>query len=125
MTIITLYHGTDIESALDILNNGLSREKLISGQGKYLQSGVGWYTAVEPDVAWFFATLAAEAFESCTVIEMLISEELLDELFTSKLAHRERIGNVPFEGEQIWFALEALDILNQEAHFIPHAEVEE
>ncbi len=52
-------------------------------------------------------------------------EVLLDRLFTSKLAQRERIGNVPFEGEQIWFALEALDILNQQAHFIPQVEAEE
>jgi hypothetical protein len=52
-------------------------------------------------------------------------EVLLDRLFASKLAQRERIGNVPFEGEQIWFALEALAILNQQAPFVPHVEAAE
>jgi hypothetical protein len=75
-------------------------------------------------VAWFFATLAAEAVETCTVIEMEIPETVLMGLLDSGQARREIIGNVPFEGEQIWFAPETFDQLNQEARFLPYREDE-
>ena len=78
-----LYHGTDIDSAIDILNSGLNKDKVIERQGQYSQLGVGWYTAIEPNVAWFFGTLAAEALDACTVIEMEIAEAILRELLDS------------------------------------------
>ncbi|MEZ4869706.1 MAG: hypothetical protein R3C14_50740 [Caldilineaceae bacterium] len=124
MATITLYHGTDVESALDILNSGLNKERLLDHQNEFLQLDSGWYTAVEPNVAWFFATLAAEAFELCTVIEMHIPEALLQELLKTNLARREAIVNVPFAGEQIWFSPETFDILNGQARFVPHREDE-
>lgn len=99
--MIKLYHGTDIYSALDILNNGLDRDKVFERQGRYSQLGVGWYTAIEPNIAWFFGTLAAEALDACTIIEMEIAEATLRDLLDNGQAKREVIGNVPFEGEQI------------------------
>ena len=124
MKTVILYHGTDVESALDILNNGLSEDELNKRQTESVQLGPGWYAAVEPDVAWFFATLAADALDRCTVVEMLITEEELDDLLTMELARREIIGSVPFEGEQIWFSPEAFDFLNEHALFVPHHEVD-
>jgi hypothetical protein len=122
MATVTLYHGTDIESALDILNHGLDEEKLRSRQTGTLQSGPGWYTAIEPNVAWFFATLAADALEVCTVIEMQLPAELLADLIQNDLARREVIVNVPFQGEQVWFALDTFAVLNCEARFGPYRE---
>ena len=78
---IKLYHGTDVNSALDILNNGLNAEHLLSLQKNRVQLGVGWYAAFVPEVAWFFASLAPNLDElGCTVIEMLLSEEDLNYL---------------------------------------------
>lgn len=123
MAVVILYHGTDVDSALDILNNGLNQERLLNHQNEDLQLGSGWYTAIEPNVAWFFATLAAEALELCTVIEMHIKEELLGDLLKRDWARREVVVNVPFEGEQIWFAIDAFDLLNEQAQFVPYIEV--
>jgi hypothetical protein len=33
--MITLYHGTDVHSALDILNNGLRADKLLALQARH------------------------------------------------------------------------------------------
>lgn len=73
-------------------------------------------------MAWFFATLAAEALDLCTVIELQLSVELLDTFMAKDLALREVIVNVPFVGEQIWFAPETFAILNKQAHFSPYRE---
>lgn len=124
MTMLTLYHGTDIESALDILNNGLDKDTLLDRQTRSVQSGSGWYTAIEPNVAWFFATLAIDALEQCTVIQCLIPEEKFDYLVAKKLARRETIVNVPFESEQVYFSLSAFDYLNEHATFMPYREAE-
>ena len=51
MAIVTHYHGTDIESALDILNNGLNGSRLIALQTQPVQLGRGWYAAFDPEVA--------------------------------------------------------------------------
>lgn len=54
-----LYHGTDLDSALTILNEGLDAQKLSNLQAdRPTQLGPGWYAAVEPEAAWFFASLA-------------------------------------------------------------------
>jgi hypothetical protein len=62
--MITLYHGTDVNSALDILNNGLNRDRLRALQTEPVQLGIGWYAAFDPQIAWFFATLAPGLNES-------------------------------------------------------------
>src|SRR5215475_7292448 len=54
-----LYHGTDVDSVLDILNHGLDAAKLKALQlDRPTQLGRGWYAAYEAEVAWFFASLA-------------------------------------------------------------------
>ena len=49
---VILYHGTDVESALDILNHGLNVDRLLELQSKRpVQMGAGWYTTEDIDVA--------------------------------------------------------------------------
>lgn len=118
---ITLYHGTDVYSALDILNNGLQAEKLLALQARHpVQSGAAWYAAFDPEVPWFFASLApGDTAQGCTVIEMSLPRAVLEHLVTVGLASRERIANVPFVAEQLRFALAAFDVLNTQAEFRP------
>lgn len=122
--IITLYHGTDVESALDILNNGLNADNLLALQtGRSVQSGAGLYVTFDPEIAWFFASLApGDTSRGCTVIEMLLPRVELERLIAAELAHRERIANVPFVAEQIRFDLTAFDTLNENAEFRPYRE---
>ena len=122
--IITLYHGTDVESALDILNNGLNVDRLLALQaGHPIQSDSGWYTAFDPEVAWFFASLApGDTSRGYTLIEIQLLRAELERLMTVGLARRESIANVPFIAEQIWFDLTAFDILNEQAEFRPYQE---
>ena len=119
---IILYHGTAIESALDILNNGLNVEKLVEIQSKrVVQIGSGWYATESIDVAWFFASTALETMDQeGTVVEMELFLEHLESLFEQGLAAKSEILNVFFQGEQIWFHLDALDFLNQNAVFRPY-----
>ena len=119
--MITLYHGTDAQSALDILNNGLQADKLLALQARHpVQSGVAWYAACDPEVAWFFASLApGDTAQGCTVIEMSIPLAVLERLIMAGLASRERIANVPFMAEQIRFDLATFDVLNAQAEFRP------
>ena len=121
---VILYHGTDWESALDILNNGLNVERLLNLQTqRSIQMGPGWYTTEQINVAWFFASTALRSFEhGFTVIEMEIHIEHLESLFEQGLAIKNRIVNVLFEGEQVWFALDAFEFLNQHALFRPYQE---
>ncbi|MEA3340265.1 MAG: hypothetical protein U9R15_09890 [Chloroflexota bacterium] len=50
---IALYHGTDVKSALDILNNGLNAEHLLATQTvRPVQIRTGWYTAWDLPVSW-------------------------------------------------------------------------
>ena len=71
-----LYHGTDLDSALDILNHGLDASKLSRLQaGRPTQLGSGWYAATGPEAAWFFASLApGNRDRGFTVIELEISD---------------------------------------------------
>ena len=47
-----LYNGTDIDSALDVLNYGLDAAKLTALQlDRPTQFGRGWYAAYEAEVA--------------------------------------------------------------------------
>jgi hypothetical protein len=122
---ITLYHGTDVHSALDILNNGLQADKLFALQTRHpVQSGAACYAAVEPEVAWFFASLApGDTAQGCTVIEMSLPQAVLEHLVTVGLARRERIANVPFVAEQLRFDLATFDVLNAQAEFQPSRKV--
>ena len=119
--LITLYHGTDVHSALDILNNGLQADKLLALQARHpVQSGAAWYVAFDPEVAWFFASLApGDTAQGCTVIEMSLPLAVLERLVTASLASREQIANVPFVAEQIRFDLATFDVLNAQAEFRP------
>lgn len=120
MTTITLYHGTDVYSALDILNNGLNPDRLVKLQVNPVQLGPGLYTALDVNVAWFFASLApnAETLEY-TVIEISLPVVELNYLLDRKEARIEPIVNVQFKAQQVWFSLTAFDFLNQVAEFRP------
>lgn len=120
MTTITLYHGTDVYSALDILNNGLNPERLLELQVNPVQLGPGLYTALDLDVAWFFASLApnAEMLESA-VIKISLPVVELNYLLDRKEARIEPIVNVQFKAQQVWFSLTAFGFLNQVAEFRP------
>lgn len=122
METITLYHGTAIDSALHILNNGLSTEKLSALQTRPVQSGPGLYVAFEPRVAWYFATLAPLAIKGCTVIEILLRKDQFEHLLETGQARRETITSVLFNAEQVVFFLPTFDFLNQHAEFRPYRE---
>lgn len=120
MTTITLYHGTDVYSALDILNNGLNPERLLKLQVKPVQLGPGLYTAIDLEVAWFFASLAptAETLEY-TVIEISLPVVELNYLLDRKEARIESLVQGQFKVERVWFSITAFDFLNQVAEFRP------
>jgi len=118
-----LYHGTDIDSALDILNHGLDATKLTALQlDRPTQLGRGWYAAYEAEVAWFFASLApGNVGRGYTVIEIDIPEDILNQLIIAQQAMRGAIMNVPFGAQQYWFDLRAFEVLNAHATFRPYA----
>lgn len=116
-----LYHGTDLESALMILNDGLDAQMLSRLQEtRPIQLGHGWYTATEPEAAWFFASLApGNRGHGYTVVELELSDEIVEQLLTSGQAKAAPIRNVPFLAEQLWFAVSTFAILNREGVFRP------
>jgi hypothetical protein len=117
-----LYHGTDIDSALDILNHGLDAAKLMALQlDRPPQLGHGWYATSEAEVAWFFASLApGNVGRGYTVIEIDIPEDVLNQLVAARQAIRSTIVNVPFRAQQYWFDLGAFAVLNVHATFRPY-----
>ena len=119
---IVLYHGTDVESALDILNNGLDAERLLAVQAaRPKQMRIGWYTAPDPAVAWFFASLSpGDRGQGYTVVKLHLKVNDLKALFARELAIQSAIRNVPFAAEQIWFDAAAFAFLNSHAEFRPH-----
>ncbi|ETW98949.1 hypothetical protein [Candidatus Entotheonella palauensis] len=121
-----LFHGTDIDSALDILNNGLDATKLRALQlNRPTQLGMGWYAACDAEVAWFFASLApGNKGRGYTVIEIDIPENILQQLITSQFALRHTIANVPFGAQQYRFDVAAFVTLNAHAVFRPHTRQE-
>ena len=118
-----LYHGTDIDSALDILNHGLDAAKLTALQlERPTQLGPGWYAAYEPEVAWFFASLApGNVGRGYTVIAIDIPDDVLNQLVAARQAVRSALVNVPFGAQQYWFDLRAFAVLNAHATFRPYA----
>lgn len=117
---IILYHGTDWESALDILNHGIDITKLRYLQQAVTQLGEGFYTTNDIDTAWYFASTAPGSIDkNYTVIEIELLVEHLESLFEQSLAIRHSIINVQFQGEQIWFHPDAFDFMNENALFRP------
>ncbi|MCL4832321.1 MAG: hypothetical protein KJZ86_07770 [Caldilineaceae bacterium] len=121
-TTITLYHGTDWESALDILNSGLNVANLRRLQStRTTQLSPGWYLAESPDIAWYFASLAPGSTEGgYTVIEMEVDRAEMQNLLARGSAIRRQIINVPFSGEQYWISPDAFAFLNARAVFRPY-----
>lgn len=117
-----LYHGTDMDSALDILNHGLDADRLTALQhNRPPQLGTGWYAACEAEVAWFFASLApGNVGRGYTVIEIDIPDNLLNDLIAAKQAVQSTIANVPFVAQQYLFTVDAFAILNARATLRPH-----
>ena len=103
-----------------LLRKGLGTQLLALQARHPVQSGAAWYVAFDPEVAWFFASLApGDTAQGCTVIEMSLPRAVLEHLVTVGLASRERIANVPFVAEQLRFALATFDVLNAQAEFRP------
>lgn len=121
---ITLYHGTDWESALDILNSGLNVENLRRLQSdRATQLGPGWYVTESPDIAWYFASIAPGLTDDgYTVIEMTMAQTDLQSLLAQGLAVRRQIVNVVFAGDQYWFSPDTFAFLNEQAIFRPYTE---
>ena len=121
---VILYHGTDVKSGLDILNNGLNAKKLLMLQtGHLVQIRTGWYVALDPKVAWFFASLApGDRGQGYTVLKIHLKTRDLDKLFNLGLAKQSVIYNVPFAAEQIWFNKASFEFLNTNADFSPYRE---
>ncbi len=119
---VILYHGTDVKSGLDILNNGLNTKKLLMLQaGRPVQTRTGWHTALDPEIAWFFASLApGDRGQGYTVLEIRLKMRDLTKLFDLGLAKQSVIYNVPFAAEQIWFDVTAFEFLNTNADFSPY-----
>ena len=119
---VILYHGTDIESAIDIIQNGLSLDNLIQqSNGRPTQLGIGWYTTDEIDIAWYFASTAPGSIgRQYVVVVMEMFQEHLEMLFEQELAVKQEIINVPFQGDQYWFHPDSFDLLNQQAFFRPY-----
>lgn len=116
-----LYHGTDIDSALDILNNGLDATKLTALQyGHPTQLGAGWYAACDAEAAWFFASLApGNVGRGYAVIEVDIPDDMLNQLEATGQAIKNRIANVPFTAAQYCFRIDAFAVLNTQVIFRP------
>jgi hypothetical protein len=117
-----LYHGTDVDSALDMLNHGLDATKLLGLQRhRPTQIGVGWYAACDAEVAWFFASLApGNVGRGYTVIEIDVPEDVLCQLSVAGQAIKMTIANVPFVAQQYWFSIDAFDVLNARVIFRPY-----
>ena len=119
---LIFYHGTDLDSALHILNNGLDPQRLMVLQsGRPVHLGQGWYTSLDSEVAWFFAPLApGNVGRGYTVVEMRLSKNDFETLVEQNLVVKSQIMNVMFIAEQYWFHPSSFDFLNAKAIFRPH-----
>lgn len=119
---VILYHGTDVDSALNILNHGLSDQDLEFWQaGRKLQSGSGWYTTDRAIAAHYFGVIApGNRGRGNTIIAMEIFLEHLEMLLEQDLCKQETIRNVFFEANQYWFDKKSLSFLNEHALFRPY-----
>lgn len=119
---LAFYHGTDLDSALNILNDGLQSQPLVALQsGRPVDLGRGWYTTMDAEVAWYFAPLApGNIARGCTVIEMEITKDDFEHLVKRGDVIQAPIQNVLFVAEQYLFKPNAFDYLNAHAVFRPH-----
>lgn len=119
---VILYHGTDVESALKILNDGINQQDLELWQrGRRLQSGPGWYTTDNVIAARYFASIApGNRDHGNTIIIMEMFLEHLEMLLEQGLCRKETIRNVYFDAEQYWFDMKTLPFLNENAIFRPY-----
>lgn len=115
------YHGTDVDSALDILNNCLDGERLgLLQSPRQTQLGPGLYVAADPEIAWFFASLApGNQGRGYTVLEIELADRAFEKLRGNGLVYVEEIVNVPFRAIQYRFAVAAFDEINAVAVFRP------
>lgn len=115
------FHGTDLDSALNILSHGLDEAKLNQLQkNRPTQIGSGWYTTTDPEVGWFFASLApGNQGNGFTVIELELAEETFEHLHSLGKVIVNEIHNVPFVAKQVWFDCATFPTLNQEGVFRP------
>ena len=116
-----LYHGTDIDSALDI-HKGLDAGKLIALQHvRSTQVGVGWYAACDAEIAWFFASLApGNVGRGYAVIEIDIPEDVFNQVLAARQAIRSAIANVLFVAQQYWFDIGSFALLNARTTYRPY-----
>lgn len=119
---LIFYHGTDLDSALDILNNGLAPQPLMLLQsGRSVHLGQGWYTSLDSEVAWFFAPLApGNIGRGYTVVQMTLSKNDFKVLVDKNLVVKSQIMNVMFIAEEHRFDPSSFDFLNAKAIFRPH-----
>lgn len=120
---VIFYHGTDLESAIDIIQNGLNLDNLIQQQaGRPTQLGIGWYTTDDINIAWYFASIAPGALErKYVIVVMEMFQEHLESLVEQGLLIKQEIINVPFQGDQYWFHPDSFNFLNQQAYFRPYS----
>lgn len=117
-----LYHGTDVDSALDILNNGLNGERLRLLQSpRQTQLGPGLYVAEDPEIAWFFASLApGNRGRGYTIIEIELTDAAFAQLRRDGYVRQEEIVNVPFRARQFLLDVNAFGRVNEQAVFRPY-----
>ena len=124
---VIFYHGTDLDSLLSVLNDGLHADKLRELQSKRrVQSGLGWYVTDDIRAAWYFASIAYGNTDSgCAVIEIELFIEHFELLVDQELVKKSKIMNVEFEADQYLFDVQAFEFLNQHAAFRPYESPEE
>jgi hypothetical protein len=125
--IAILFHGTDLDSALIILEHGLDTHQLRARQGgRRAQLGPGWYTTDDITAAWFFASIApGNVDKGFTIIQVELFVEHLEMLLQQGLAKKSKIANVWFDADQYRFDPQAFPFLNEYAVFRPYLQQEE
>jgi|688.fasta_scaffold154300_2 hypothetical protein len=124
---VIFYHGTDLDSLLSILNEGLQVDKLHHLQSmREVQSGAGWYVTDDIRAAWYFATIAyGNTYKGSAVVELELFIEHFELLVEQGLVKKSKIVNVHFDADQYLFDLQAFEFLNQHAAFRPYEPPEE
>lgn len=124
---VIFYHGTDLDSLLSILNDGLQADKLHELQSKHrVQAGTGWYVTDDISAAWYFATIAyGNRDRGSAVIEIELFVEHFELLVDQGLVQKSKITNVHFAADQYRFSVQAFEFLNQHAAFRPYEPPEE
>jgi hypothetical protein len=124
---VIFYHGTDLDSLLSILNEGLQADKLHRLQSRRkVQAGAGWYVTDDIRAAWYFGTIAyGNKDKGSAVVEVELFIEHFELLVEQGLVKKSKIVNVHFDADQYLFDLQAFEFLNQHAAFRPYEPPEE